>query len=196
MENRELFTVIAVAAVVLVAVLSAGYIMVTSLMGGPTPTLAPTSQPCLTPTPHATIPSGPAISSGPTSTTFPTAVQPVIKSAELSGWGTDKDTYNRGDTAITYIIIKNTGTATVNEARLDIKVERYVPIVGYVQIQSPSTTLTDLDVKPGETKKAEYAISIPSDYEGLPTAGKYRFTIDVYVWDAKIGNFEKEVEVK
>jgi hypothetical protein len=68
--------------------------------------------------------------------------------------------------------------------------------VGYVNVQSPKTTLTDLGVQPGETKKAEYKITIPSDYQGVSTAGKYRFTVDVYVWDKKIGNFQKEVEVK
>ncbi len=193
---------IAVAAIVLAAVLAAGYILVAALTGGagPTPTPAPTAASSPTPTPYSTIPSGPLIPVGtPSNNTYPvvpTPVQPVIKNAELVGWGTDKDTYNRGETAITYIIIKNTGTVPVNEARLDVKVERYVSVVGYVNLQSTATTLTGLNVQPGETKKAEYPVTIPSDYQGIPTAGKYRFTVDVYVWDTMIGNFQEEVEVK
>jgi hypothetical protein len=201
METRDLFMAIAVVAIVLAAVLAAGYILVMALTGGagPAPTPAPTASPSPTPAPNSTIPSGPFNPTGTPSGTYPavpTPVQPVIKTAELVGWGTDKDTYNPGDTAITYIIIKNTGTVTVNEARLDIKVERYVSVVGYVPVQSPTTTLTGLNIQPGETKKAEYAVPIPSDYQGITTSGKYRFTIDVYVWDTKIGSFQKEVEVK
>jgi hypothetical protein len=198
MENRDLFMAIAVAAIVL----AAGYILVTVLTGdaGSTPTPVPSAASSPKPTPYSTIPSGPLVPVGtPSGNTYPvvpTPVQPVIKSAEFVGWGTDKDSYNRGEMATTYIVIKNTGTIPVNETRLDIKVERYVSVVGYVNLQSTTTTLTDLNVQPGETKNVEYKITIPSDYQGIPTAGKYRFTIDVYVWDTKIGNFQKEVEVK
>jgi hypothetical protein len=201
MDNRDQLTTVAVAVIgliVLATVLAAGYLLVSALTGttGPTPTAAPGASP--TPGPDSSIPSGPLVGT-PSNSTYPfvpTPVQPVVKSAELAGWGTDKDTYNRGDTAITYIIIKNTGTVTVNEARLDVEVERYVSVIGYVSVQSSTTTLTGLDVRPGETKKAEYAVTIPSDYEGMSTAGKYRFTIDVSVWDTKIGDFQKDVEVK
>jgi len=84
----------------------------------------------------------------------------------------------------------------VDEATLDIKVERYVSIVGYVPVQSPTTTLPGLNIPAGETKRAEYLITIPGDYEGISTAGKYRFTIDVIVWGNKIGSFEKVVTVQ
>lgn len=200
MENRDLFMAIAAAAIVLAAVLAAGYILVTALTGGagPAPTAVPTAVSCPTPTPYSTIPSGPFNPSGTPSNypVVPTPVQQVNKDAELVGWGTDKDTYNRGDTAITYIIIKNTGNVPVNEAGLDIHVERYVSMIGYVPVQSPKTTLTGLNIQPGETKRAEYAITIPTDYEGLSTAGKYLFTVNVNVWDKDIGNFQKIVEVK
>jgi hypothetical protein len=201
MDNRDQLTTVAVAVIgliVLATVLAAGYLLVSALTGTPgsTPTAAPGSSP--TPGPYSSIPSGP-LAGTPSNSTYPfvpTPVQPVVKSAELAGWGTDKDTYNRGDTAITYIIIKNTGTVTVNEARLDVEVERYVSVIGYVSVQSTTTTLTDLDVRPGETKKAQYNVTIPSDYQGIPTAGKYRFTVKVTVWDKEIGDFQKEVEVK
>jgi len=199
MENRELIIAIAVAAVVVAAVLAAGYILVTALMGnaGPTPTATLTVSPRPTPAPNSTIPSGPFNpTANSTYPVVPTPVQQVYKDAELIGWGTDKDSYNRGDTAITYIIIKNTGNVPIDEARLDVNVERYVSFVGYVNVQRSSNPLTDLNIQPGETKKAVYNVPIPSDYEGFSTAGKYRFTVDVYVWDTKIGSFQKEVEVK
>ncbi len=199
MENRELFLAIAVGAAVLAAVLAAGYVLLTApLTTGPSPTPVPSATLSPKPTPYASIPSGPIIGtpSGSPYPWVPTPIRPVVKSSELAGWGTDKDTYKRGETATTYIIIKNTGTVPVDEARLDIKVERYVSVLGYVNLQSTSTTLTGLGVQPGETKKAEYAIAIPADYQGIPTAGKYRFTVDVYVWDTKIGSFQEEVEVK
>jgi len=203
MDNRDLLTTAAIAVIgliVLATVLAAGYMLVSALLGSPGNTTSTPVPPDPTPTPYVVVPSGPLVPVGsPSTVTYPvvpTPVQPVIKKAELVDWGTDKDTYNRGETAITYIIIKNTGTVPVNETRLDIKVERYVSVIGYMNLQSTTTTLTGLNVQPGKTKNAEYAVTIPSDYQGIPTAGKYRFTIDVYVWDTKIGNFQKEVEVK
>ena len=112
------------------------------------------------------------------------------------GYGTDKDTYKRGDTAKAYITIKNTGNVVINDARLQVSVARYVSIVGYVNVQNYPTKLTDLNIQPGETKNAEYNIDIPTEYQGVSTAGDYKFTVDVYVWDSKIGTFTKEVKVQ
>ncbi|BAI62522.1 hypothetical protein MCP_2450 [Methanocella paludicola SANAE] len=200
-EDRNYLTVAAlvvVGLVVLIAVAGAAYLLFTSLVGVPTPTPTPTPEPVMTPTPYAIIPSGPVtVTATPSGATpLPTAVQPVVKSSSLVGYGTDKDVYKRGDTAIAYMVIKNTGTVPIDEATLNIKVERYVSIVGYVNVQSPTTTLTGLNIKPGETKRAEYLITIPGDYEGVSTAGKYRFTIEVIVWGNNIGSFQKEVTVQ
>lgn len=201
MEDRNFLTVAAIVViglVVLTAVVASMYIIFTSLVSAPQPTPTPTPEPPLTPTPYVVIPSGPVtVTATPSGATpLPTPVQPVVKSARLVDYGTDKDTYKRGDTAVAYIVIKNTGTVPINEATLKIKVERYVSVVGYVNVQSPTTTLTDLNIKPGETKRAEYLIAIPNDYEGISTAGKYRFTIDVLVWGSDIGNFHKEATVQ
>lgn len=203
-EDRNFLTVAAVVVVslvVLIAVVAAAYLMFTSLVSVPSPTPTPTPEPPLTPTPYAVIPAGPVTSTAVPSvnpvTITPSGPTPVPSpNAQLVDYGTDKDTYKRGDTAATYIVIKNTGNVIINEATLNINVERYVSIIGYVSVQSPTTTLTDLNIKPGETKKAEYSITIPSDYEGVSTAGKYRFTIDVIVWGKNIGQFQKEVTVQ
>ncbi len=200
-EDRNFLTlaaIVVVGLVVLTAVVAAAYIIFTSLVSVPVPTATPTPEPSLTPTPYAIIPSGPVtVTAAPSGATpLPTAVLPVVKSAALVDYGTDKDAYRRGDTAVAYMVIKNTGTVPVDEATLNVKVERYVSIVGYVPVQSPTTTLTGLNITPGETKRAEYLITIPGDYEGVSTAGKYRFTIDVVVWGSKIGSFQKEVTVQ
>jgi hypothetical protein len=199
MDNRDLLTAAAYAViglVVLIAVLSAGYMLASSLFGGPQPVPKPVPA-NLTPTPRVVVPSGPLIPIGaPSSTIIPTPVQPIKKSAELVDYGTDKDAYDRGDEAITYIVIKNTGTVPIDEANLRISVSRYVSIVGYVNLQTTSTSLTGLGIQPGETKRAEYRIMIPSSYEGISTAGKFKFTVDVTVWDNEIGSFTEEVEVR
>lgn len=200
-EDRNFLTVAAlvvVGLVVLIAITGAAYLLFTSLIGVPTPTPTPTPEPTLTTTPSVVIPSGPVtVTATPSGATpLPTAIRPVVKSSSLVDYGTDKDIYKRGDTAVAYMIIKNTGTVPVDEATLNIKVERYVSIVGYVNVQSPTTTLTGLNITPGETKRAEYLITIPGDYEGVSTAGKYRFTIDVIVWGSKIGSFQKVVTVQ
>ncbi len=203
-EDRNFLTVAAlvvVGLVVLIAVVGAAYILFTSLVGVPSPTPTPTAEPAFTPTPYAVIPAGPVTTTARPSMSpvspAPTGPTPVPNpDAQLVGHGTDKDTYNRGDTAVTYIEIKNIGNVPIQEATLNIKVERYVSVIGYVNVQNPSTTLTDLNIRPGETKKAEYMITIPGDYEGVSTAGKYRFTIDVTVWGKDIGQFQKEVTVQ
>jgi hypothetical protein len=205
MDTRNILLAAAgviVGLIVIVAVLGAVSIVWTSVFdGNDKPKATPTPLPAtLTATPYAVIPSGPlGATVTPSSSTYPvvpTPVLPVVKSSELVGYGTDKDVYKRGDTAVAYIIIKNTGTVPINEAGLQIAVARYVSVVGYVNLQNSATTLTDLDIKPGETKRAEYLISIPSDYQGVSTAGKYRFTVGVSVWGKDIGSFTKEAEVQ
>lgn len=206
LDKRELLMAIAavvIGLVVLVAVLSAGYVLLSALLGGPSPSPSPAPVPSETPTTYVVVPSGPLVPSGtlipggtPSSTYLaPTAVRPVVKSAELAGFGTDNDTYNRGDTATVYFIIKNTGTVPIDEAKLHISVARYVSMIGYVNVQTSDKTLASLNIQPGDTKRAEYAITIPSDYQGVSTAGKYTFTVDVIVWDVRIDTFTKEVQV-
>lgn len=198
MEDRSLLSVAAIAVVglvVLVALLAAGYMLVSAIFGPNSYTAA--QQPTVitatpTSTPLPIIPGGSQPSGYPA---VPTPVQPVVKKAEFVDGGTDKDTYKRGETALAYIIIKNTGTVPIDEAKLHVSVAKFVTFT-YVSFKSSDTLLTGLGVQPGETKKVEYSITIPEDYQGISTAGKYKITVDVYVWDTKIGAFEKEIEIQ
>ncbi len=185
--------------VVMAALIAAGYMLVSAIFGpdgSDTPLPQPTAIPAYTPSP--TIPTGQYIPGGPQPSSYPfmpTPVQPVVKSAEFVDGGTDKDTYSRGDTAEAYITIKNTGTVPIDGARVHVSVAKYMALT-YVNVKSSDVPLTGLGVQPGETKKIRYSITIPEDYEGISTAGKYRITVDVYVWDAKIDTFTKEIEVQ
>ncbi|MDI6896527.1 hypothetical protein [Methanocella conradii] len=204
MEDRSLLSMAAIAVVglvVLAALLAAGYMLVSAIFGPSSydtaqqPTFIPAAP---TSTPYATVPTGQFIPGGSQPGGYPavpTPVQPVVKRAEFVDGGTDKDTYRRGDTAIAYIIIKNTGTVPIDEAKLHVSVAKFLT-VAYMSFKSSDTPLTGLGVQPGETKKVEYSIAIPDNYKGIPTAGKYKITVDVYVWDTKIGAFEKEIEIQ
>lgn len=187
--------------VVLVALLAAGYMLISAIFGPNSYNTA--QQPTVIPatpasTPYATVPTGQFIPGGSQPGGYPavpTPVQPVVKRAEFVDGGTDKDKYKRGDTALAYIIIKNTGTVPIDEAKLHVSVAKFLTLT-YVSFKSSDTPLTGLGVQPGETKKVEYPITIPEDYQGISTAGKYKITVDVYVWDTKIGAFEKEIEIQ
>jgi hypothetical protein len=202
MEEGSLLRAAAIAVaglVVLAALIAAGYMLVSAIFGPDghdTALQHPAIFPSATPTP--TIPTGQYIPGGPQPSGYPvvpTPVQPVVKTSEFVDGGTDKDTYKRGDTANAYIIIKNTGTVPVDEARLHVSVAKYMALT-YVNVKSSDVPLTGLGVQPGETKKIEYSITIPEDYQGISTAGKYRITVDVYIWDTKIDTFTKEIEVQ
>ena len=205
-DNDPLKTVLLVAAglIVLVAVIAAGYMVFSAVLGSSPPVITPTpvidtSAPTPVPTTYVVVPSGtfmPTVvpSSGST-TVNPTPVQPQVENAELVGYGTDKDTYNSGDTAMVYITIANTGNVVIDNATLDVAVSKYFSIIGYQNVENPSESLTGLNIQPGQTQNATYDITIPSQYEGLSTAGDYQFKVNVYVWGDNIGNFTKKVTV-
>jgi hypothetical protein len=188
-----------VAAIVLVAVIAAGYMLVSAIFGGSGPavmTPTPTATPL--PTTYVVVPSGPFV---PTTSpsgypVIATPVQPRVEGAELLGYGTDKDTYKRGDTALVYLIIKNAGNVAIEEATIKASVAKYFSVIGYVNVENPQETLTELNIQPGETSNSTYSIVIPETYQGLSTAGDFQFTIDVYVWNKDIGTFTKKVKVE
>ena len=205
MDNKN-FLIVAFTAVVgiiiIVAVLAAGCMLVSVLFDNPGPAASPTPLPTVpgipTAGPSFVVPSGPFI---PTTTpsssplVVPTPVLPQIKSAELAGYGTDKDTYNKNDTAIVYITIKNTGNVVITDAKLNVVVAKYFSVIGYQNVESPEQQLTGLNIPPGDTQNVTYDFTVPSEYEGIPTSGDYQFTVDVYVWDKDIGSFMKQIKV-
>ncbi len=115
--------------------------------------------------------------------------------AEVVNYGTDKDTYNRGDTAKGFITLKNTGDAIINDVTISVSVARSVPVLGMMTLGSQDIQLTGLNIKPGETKNAEYSVAIPSDFKGLSTAGNYKVSGKVVVGGNDAGSFSKSIKV-
>lgn len=129
-----------------------------------------------------------------TVTPVPTQTGPVVTSAELASYGTDKNTYSRGDTAIGYIDVKNTGTAIID--RVDYSITVYKAIFGYyASVKSADYSSSSLGIQPGDTKRIQFSVAIPAEYQGISTAGDYRFDVVVKVADKQIGSFSKNVKV-
>jgi hypothetical protein len=115
--------------------------------------------------------------------------------AEIVNYGTDKDIYKRGDTAKGFITVKNTGDMNINDATISVSVARSVPVLGMMTLGNQDIKLTGLNIKPGETKNAEYSVTIPSDYKGLSTAGDYKVSGKAIVGGKDIGSFSKSIKV-
>jgi len=205
-DNDPLKTVLLVATglIVLVAVIAAGYMVFSAVLGSSPPVITPTpvidtNVPTPVPTTYVVVPSGTfmptVVPSSGSVTINPTPVQPQVKSAELVGYGTDKDTYSSGDTAMVYITITNTGNVVIDNATLNVTVSRYISIIGYLNVDNTVEPLTDLNIQPGKTQNNTYKFTIPTQWKGISTAGDYQFNINVYVWGSNIGNFTKKVTV-
>lgn len=111
-------------------------------------------------------------------------------------YGTDKDVYNRGDTVNGYVEIKNTGNTVINEGTVSVSVSRNVPILGALKVASKDISLDSLNIKPGETFRKDFSESVPAEYAGLSTAGKYKVTATVTLEGKNIGTYTKDVEIK
>jgi hypothetical protein len=123
------------------------------------------------------------------------AVAAGTTSAEIVNYGTDKDIYNRGDTAKGFITLKNTGNTDINDVTISVSVARSVAVLGMMTLGSQDFKLTGLNIKPGETKNAEYSVTIPSDYKGLSTAGDYKVSGKAIVGGKDAGTFTKSIKV-
>ncbi len=124
-----------------------------------------------------------------------TAVPSGAAGAEVVGYGTDKDTYSRGDTAKGYIELKNTGGTAINDATVRVTASRNVPALGTASLGTKEFKLTGLNIKPGETKKAQFSVDIPKEYSGFSTAGDYTISGRVLVNNKEVGAFSKKVRV-
>jgi hypothetical protein len=116
-------------------------------------------------------------------------------SAQLVNYGTDKDTYKRGETANGYATIKNTGNSVIDTVTISAKVSRSMPLVGSLSVLSKDFKVTGLNIKPGETKKAQFAVNIPSTFSGFSTAGSYDINGNVLVNGKQVGSFSKHIRV-
>jgi hypothetical protein len=122
------------------------------------------------------------------------ATQGVV-GAEIN-YGTDRDVYNRGDTVNGFVEVRNTGDTTIDRADVKVSVSRNVPIIGAMRLASRDLTLTDLNIRPGGTKRMEFSEKIPAEFAGISTAGRYRVTASVTVDGKDIGTFTKDIEIK
>ncbi|HTY91244.1 MAG TPA: hypothetical protein VMC84_08720 [Methanocella sp.] len=116
-------------------------------------------------------------------------------SAELVGYGTDRDTYSRGDTANGYITLRNTGDAAINDVTVHASISKNVPVLGTTSLGSKDFKIANLNIGPGETKKAQFSVTIPEEYSGFSTAGDYQLNGKVLVSGKEIGDFSKSVKV-
>lgn len=178
-----------------------------SSLTGSTPTPVPTPAPTESPTehpwsnytpssqPYHPLPTPTQIPGTPTvtPTAAPTPTGPVVVDAQFIEGGSDKDVYNKGDNAICYVVIKNTGNTVLN--RIDFNIDVYKQIFGYMKVISSSPSSDNQNIAPGETKRVEFSVTIPSDYKGVSTSGNYRFDVTVMVGGKTVGSFTKYVSV-
>jgi hypothetical protein len=111
-------------------------------------------------------------------------------------YGTDRDVYNRGDTVNGYVEIKNTGNTVINEGTVSVSVSRNVPILGTMKLGSRDINLNNLNIKPGETMRKDFSETIPAEYAGISTAGKYKVTATVMLDGKNAGTYSKDVQIK
>ncbi len=173
-------------------------------------TVVPTSTPVPTEVPVTALPTNvpmvptyavfPGSQTGgrPTSIATPVATTtPVtgIVNGTMIGYGTDKDTYNRGENATCYVDIKNTGTATIDRVEFKINVYRSAFGMMIPAINNQIYSVDQQGIAPGTTKNVIIMVQIPAEYQGMSTAGNYKFDIEVSVGGKVIGNFSKDVKV-
>lgn len=149
------------------------------------------STPSVTPVPVTPTPT-------PVATPAPTAAAVTGTSgtsAQLVNYGTDKDTFNRGEQATGYMTIKNTGSTVINDVTTSVSARKAVPVVGETTLGSKDYTFNNLDIKPGETKRVEFKVDIPSEYMGVSTAGDYTINVNVKTGATEIGSFSQTVKI-
>jgi hypothetical protein len=117
---------------------------------------------------------------------------PVI-SATTADWGSDKSTYARGETATGWTYVTNTGNVPITVLNFTVVIKRtifFVPIE-----KTYEYTKGGLSIQPGKTQRVEFSQSIPSDYNGVSTAGDYQFTVKAKLAGAEIGSFSKAIKI-
>lgn len=179
---------------------------------GPSPT------PTLTPTPAATIPTtvpegpyippnvtyvptptyqaSPTVRPSVTGTPVPTSSGPKVTSAVLMDHGTDKQVYNRGDTATGFVTIKNTGNTIIDNVMVNVSVSKYISFLGYVKVGEANYPYGSQNIQPQETRRLEFTTTIPKEYQGMSTAGDFQFEVSVSVEGKDVGSFTQAVKVQ
>lgn len=138
------------------------------------------------PTPTPSLPTG-------TPVPGPTAGPKPEQAATLAGWGTDRDTYARNTTATGWVDVANTGNVPIDQVDFAIVIKRtifFVPVE-----KSFSHSATGLGIRPGETKKVQFSLTIPAEYEGISTAGDYQFVVTASIAGKPVGSYSKGITV-
>jgi hypothetical protein len=129
-----------------------------------------------------------------TPTPSPSASTPTPgPEASLSGWGTDRDTYARNATATGWVNVTNTGSVPIDQVDFAIVIKRtalFVPVE-----KSFSHSARGLDIRPGETKKVQFVVTIPAEYAGISAAGDYQFVVTASLAGTAAGNYSKGITV-
>jgi hypothetical protein len=121
----------------------------------------------------------------------PTPV-PVVN-ATTSNWGTSKDSYARGEAATGWVYVTNTGNVPIKVLNFTIVVKRtvfFVPIEKTYEYAKGG-----LNIQPGETRQVEFSQSIPSEYNGMSTAGDYQLTVKAKLAGKEIGSYSKGIKI-
>jgi uncharacterized membrane protein len=117
-------------------------------------------------------------------------------SAQLVNYGTSSDTFKRGERASGFVTIKNTGTTPINEVTASVSASAKLPVIGATRVGGKDYTFDNLNIQPGETKRVEFAVDIPSEYRGVSTAGDYDLQVTMKTGGRDIGSFTKSVKVE
>ncbi len=121
----------------------------------------------------------------------PTPV-PVI-SGKATDWGSDESTYSRGATATGWAYVTNTGNVPISQIDFTIVIKRTIFFVPVSKTYSFSAT--GLDIRPGMKEKVSFSLSIPSEYQGMSTAGDYQLTATAMLDGKEIGNYSRDIKI-
>ena len=162
--------------------------------GNPSPAIpTPAPTPVGSPTPVPTVTPTPTQSASPTATPSPSpsvTPQPAL-GGRTSGWGTDKSTYNRGDTVTGWVDVTNTGTVPITEVDITLVLAR----TDFPVSKTDNYKSQGLNVQPGQTQRITFSETIPPTYGGISTAGNYRLTASAYLAGNNIGSFTKYITI-
>jgi uncharacterized membrane protein len=137
----------------------------------------------------------PAVTMAPTVTAGPAPATPAAPQAQLVNYGTSSDTFKRGERASGFVTIKNTGNTPINDVTASVSASAKLPVIGATNVGSKDYTFGNLNIQPGETKRVEFAVDIPSEYKGISTAGDYDLHVTMKTGGKDIGSFTKTVKV-
>lgn len=211
LKNISLFLIgaalVVATAACLAAPLGPAHAAITPVAGGPTAYVpgvvqtrnvsTPAPAPSATAVPVASGVPAPSVTVVPAATAQPTAavVPGGTTSAQMLNYGTDSDTFKRGERATGFITVKNTGGTVINDVTTSVSADVKLPVIGATSVGAKDYTFNNLNIKPGETKRIEFAVDIPSEYKGVSTAGDYDLHVAVKAGGTDIGSFSKSVKV-